>query len=338
MVASLVILAFAFIELVSPEIAIAFGVAYAGFLLLGRGLKPSEHWITLAAAVAGMGGILWVANRAHLLDTMKAFAGGARGFPMVLSAHLLLFTMCVFLALLHLARSWPHWGKSSSSLLALVSIPMLASALNSCDPLHVFFSGFGMLAIGMMYLSQSKKLWQLTCIVFVYFFIVGSFAGLVLERLTQYTAMMGGSAATNSAMSGHLSQAELFPQSHGILQAPLGFQLPNHEFYYAPWVDTGRFISKLNAPTVRDIKTKERELAAHPDREVIVPMGFEGMHKFNAASARPWLEVEFDAPYFMPLRHADNPYGKLVDYIEQHYHRVAPASAKSLGYELWARN
>ncbi len=336
-VASLVIFAFAFLELVSPEIGLAFGVAFAAFLLFSRGGRPGQEWITLSTSLAGIVGILWLANRAHLLDTMKAFAGGARGFPMVPSAHLFLFLICVFLAVLHLARTWPRWGSSRSSLVVLISIPMLASALNSCDPLHVFFSGFGILAIGLIYLSKSKKVWDLTCIVFVYFFIVGSFAGLFIKRLPQYTVIMEGHSE-NSVFQGRLSQHILFPHSHGILQAPLGFHLPSGEPYYAPWVDTGRFISTLNAPTVGDIAIKERELATHPEREVILPRGFEGMRKFNVDSGRSWLEVEFDAPYFMPLRHPNNPYGKLVDYIEQHYHRVALASSKSLGYAVWERN
>jgi hypothetical protein len=343
MIASLVVLSFAFLEFVSPEIAIAFGLGYVCFLLFQWGGNTGSQWITLVCSLLGMSGMLWIANRAHVLDTLKAFGGGARSYPFVLSVHLVFFMLCAFLAALHLFRSWPRWGESSSCLVIFVSVPMMVSALSSCDPLHVFYSGLGLLAIGMMYLGRSKLLWDSTRIVFAVFFVFAIFAGLALERENQYFSAIKhpfGPYTSNV----QLSQHALFPQSHGILQAPFGFRSSRVEMYDVSWVHLGRFFGMINAPSVQDVLIKERELEAHPQRELLIPAKLNRWHEFSASHPRLWLEVEFLAPYSMPIEHPVSPDSALVDYVEQHYHRVASFASQSQSqsqsqrYEIWARN
>lgn len=336
-VASLVILSIAVLLLVSPEIALAFGVVYSAFLILQRASGTGISLMAICMVLAGFLGLLWLANRAHLLSTMKAFAGGAGNTPMVMSAHFLLFFLCVFLAVLHLVRSWPRWGRSSSCLLVLLSIPMLAAALGRCDPGHIFFSGWVFLAIGFIYLSRSKAAWDLTRIVFIVFFVIGLPVEIFLNQPQQFIAAFK-IAAGKSAPGEQLSQSVLFPQSHGVLEAPYGFRSPSVEAFNVPWVDMGRFFENTNAITPQAITIKEQELEAHPDREVLVPSNFREWGKFNASMIRLSLEVIFVTPYFMPLRHPDSPYGKLAEFIERNYHMVSPASSSSLGYEIWARN
>jgi hypothetical protein len=214
---------------------------------------------------------------------------------------------------------------------------LLPSALGSCDPLHVFFGGLGILLVGLLYLSQYRRTFGFARAAFVAFFVLLLFSGLVLARLFEYEGKMASLAGTGEEFP-RLIQQEVFPGTHGVLYAPFGFRTKDTEEYPADWIDTGRYLGLINAPSLHDVEVKEAELAAHPDREVLIPGLNDKTCKFDQSSQQLWLTVEYGSPFLMPLRHSLNPYSVLCSFIQSRYHMVRPASARSYKYEVWARN
>lgn len=334
---ALAALSYALLLLVSPEIALSFAAGSLAFLLLGGHFRSARWWAAYAAMIAAMAAATALALRAHLFATLASFAGGALDFPLAPAGHLLLFFACLVIALLHLVRKLSRRQFDNSVYLVLISLPMLASALGCCDPLHVLYAGFGLLLVGLLYLSRSPRWWNPARLVFFVFFVLALFSGLLLAGSFEYQAKLRQLLGRGDAAPS-ITQAQAFPLTHGILEAPWGFRTQNIETYSLPWVDTGRYLGTINAHSLSAIAEKERELDAHPDRDVLVPAAYNNLRRFDPAYSRTWLEIEFAAPFWMPLRNPVNPWAGLAVFLETHYHRVLPATAQSYGYEVWSRN
>lgn len=318
--------------LISPDIALTFAIGVTAFLFF-TGKRGSIAW--WAAYLAMLGSIVAVslaANALHLLDTLKTFGGGNRDFPIFPAGHILLFLPCLFLGMLHLARRIFTAPDSPAVCLILVSIPMLASALGSADPLHVFFGGLGFLLAGFLYLSQWKRIWELARIGFFVFFVLLIFVGLYCAYAPEYYAKLRGLERTP------ITQQAMFPETRGVLQAPFGFGAPEFGDYRLPWVDQGHFLGEINATSAEAVDIKISELASHPDRDVLVPDTYKKWAVFDPRYFRLWIEVEYGAPYGRPLNHPVNPYIELCRYLETHYHQIAPEGAGSYQFEVWRRN
>lgn len=333
----LAVLSFIALLLISPEIALAFGLASAAFLFLSGCTRTLAWWGSYAAMMVAMAGATVAANQAHVLDTVKTFSAGVRDCPVIPAGHILLFLSCMFLAVLHAARKIVRREYAVSVYLVLISVAMLPSTLGTCDPLHVFFGGLGFLIVGMLYLGQNKISWDAARLCFCVFFIFVLFTGLALERLYQYGAKLKQLSGNRTDVVSVLRE-QTFPGSHGVLEAPFGFRPGTTEQFYASWIDTGRYVGTINAPSSRDVVQKEQELKDHADREVLVPSGYQRVCRFDEASRRLWMEVENAAPYPMPLRHSENPYTDFCAFLKNNYHEVQPATARSFKYQLWERN
>lgn len=323
--------------LVSPEIAISFGIGSLGFLFLRGHVRRVAWWTGYTAMISGMAATTYIGVRTHLFATLGSFAGGAFDFPVFPAGHILLFLACVIVSILHLARKAFRSEQGTSFYLILISIPMLASALGCCDPLHVLYGGFGFLAVGLVYLSGSGRYWHPARLVFCIFFVLVLFSGVVLDGGSQYEAKLEQIFGADKG-NPHILQAEAFPGTQGVLEAPFGFTRNGTEAPFVSWIDTGRYLGTINAHSLRDIRVKEEELEKHPQREVLVPEWYDAWRVFDVGFSRRWLEVEYAAPFWMPLKNAVNPYAGLCNFLDAHYHRVWPASPQSFNYEVWARN
>lgn len=330
-------LSYTVLLLISPEIALSFGVGSLAYLFLRGRLRSKLGWSGFFAMLAGMAAATFAAYRVHLLDTLLTFAGGNRDSPIIPSGFVLLFLLCIFLSILHFVRKVSQREIGTSVYLILISVPMILPALGSCDPLHVFYSGFGLLAVGLLCLSRSERSWEAAHLSFSVFFILLLFTSLVATRYSQYRAKLEHLIG-HGAGSPHILQAEAFPGTHGALEAPFGFAAGGSDAYYAPWIVTGHFLGTLNAPLPRDAEIKEHELEEHPGRDVLVPDGCSHYRVLNGSAGRLWLEFEDSAPFWMPQRQSVNPYVRLCEYVDTHYHKVQAASSRSYGYEVWEPN
>lgn len=318
--------------MVSPDVALAFAIGTTAFLFLARRRGSIAWWAGYLAMLGSILAVSIAADALHLLDTLKNFGGGNRDFPIFPAGHILLFLLCVFLGMLHLARRIFSGPDSTSVCVILVSIPMLASALGSADPLHVFFGGLGFLLAGLLYLSQWRRSWELTRIGFSVFFVLLIFVGLYGAYAPKYYAKLRGFDDP------HITRQAVFPETHGVLQAPFGFGAPEFLNYRLPWVDQGRFMGSVNATSVRDVDIKISEMASHPERDVLVPETYRMWAVFDAPEIRLWLEVEYGAPYRRPLKHSVNPYSELCAYLVNNYHQITPPEPISYQFAVWGRN
>lgn len=332
-----VALSYALLLLISPEIAVSFGLGSLAWLVL-RGRRSSVAWgLSWAATLAAMAAPTAIAVRAHLFDTFLSFGSGAHDLPLYPAGDVLLFLVCLFLSVLHLVRQIANREHGASVYLILISLPLLAPALGCCDPLHVFYNGFGILLVGLLCLSQSERGWHVAHLAFFLCFVLLSGLSLCADHFYGYREnlerfLLQGRGAP------HIAQAEAFPGSRGILEAPFGFHTTRFETYSAPWMDGGRYFGTLNATSPRDIAIKEEELQNHPDRSVLVPRNTNQFCRLDPNLSRLWIEVNEAAPYWMPQRHVVLPYAKLCEFLHSRYHRVHPATSSSYGYEVWAKN
>lgn len=127
------------------------------------------------------------------------------------------------------------------------------------------------------------------------------------------------------------------PLDRVVLDAPFGFD-PSHSFamYRSPQVDLGFFEGDENANTPAAVQRKIAELAAHPDRPVLIPGKAEdGAPPIDYRAKQHELTLIADFPYRARPRHLNSVYAPLYNYVRTHYELAADSSPSHYLYELW---
>ncbi len=158
----------------SPELGVAFGGAA---LLYGcfRAFTSGSGWATVSAGSVVGAGLFALAAPPYTFATMGKFAGG--GFNLILQPvpHALCLLIAV-VALAPLAVAWEvrQGGYPSHVLFLLyaVSLGMLPSALQRCDPLHAFFSGLGAYLLAFVAIDKADSTWRKRGLAFLAFAFV----------------------------------------------------------------------------------------------------------------------------------------------------------------------
>lgn len=122
-----------------------------------------------------------------------------------------------------------------------------------------------------------------------------------------------------------------------VLEAPYGFN-PSHSnaMYRSLHVDLGFYQGDENANTPAAVQRKISELAAHPERPVLMPDHAEdGVPPIDGRIEQNALSALAEFPYRARPKHLESIYAPLYDYLRAHYRLAAEPSAVDYQYELW---
>ena len=146
--------------LLSPEIGVAFALAWFGYaVLMSRGdLRILALSLIALAAAAVLG---WLFLPAAYYGTLLRFSEGANNLPLLPAPHLLLYILTLFILVPQLLaasvtepRLGDVGGASICGALGILCIVMAPGALGRCDPPHVLFYGMGACMLLMIYLAN----------------------------------------------------------------------------------------------------------------------------------------------------------------------------------------
>lgn len=135
--------------LLSPEIGVAFAVAWIGYAML---LAPGKGRILIVSLIALSGAALlcWLFLPVAYYGTLLRFSEGANNLPLLPAPHLLLYILTLFLLVPPLlvvsVRQWRiarELGGAISGALGILCVAMAPGALGRCDPPHALLFGMG---------------------------------------------------------------------------------------------------------------------------------------------------------------------------------------------------
>jgi hypothetical protein len=178
-VAAIVLLLLGANILLSPEAAVAFAVAWAGYALL---MLRRELRILAVSLIALMVAALscWLFLPVAYYGSLLWFSEGAANLPLLPAAHLLLYILTMFLVvppLLVVSVREPATGDMPGAALCgamgVLCVVMAPGALGRCDPPHVLFFGMGASMLLMIRLANiSRRMFAAYAIAYAGVFIV----------------------------------------------------------------------------------------------------------------------------------------------------------------------
>ena len=165
--------------LLSPEIGVAFAIAWTTYAALNLGREPRLALISLIALILA-GFLSWLLLPREYYGTFLRFSEGANNLPLLPAPHLILYILGLFLLIPPLlaasVRKWPKEevaGVALCGALAVLCIVMAPGALGRCDPPHVLLYGMGASMLLMIQLSRiSSRAFTAYAIAYAAVFIV----------------------------------------------------------------------------------------------------------------------------------------------------------------------
>jgi hypothetical protein len=350
---------------ISPETAIAYAFASACIVLVSPLSRSSKTLVLLAGGLV-LSAVFWVALKLHVLDTLKAFGGGAFNLPIWFAPHILMFLAALFVCSCYVFQRLST-GRTDDNTIGLIaySIPMIASALGRCDGYHVFFNGEGIFIASMCYVSNYQTAWKWYKRSFIVFLIMTStesvlwinlppilrFSGLGNNPRIHHalTHLMGFSSpakqlkwetelvsAKDAASPVRVDFSVLYPTWTGNYLAPLGYR-PNHVgSYFSDRLDYGHYLGTQDAVTPEAIAEKIDEIKDHPEKGLLLPGPFSSSYcRQNIGINRHFLSVMYAFPYWGRAVHPESNRQPICDYIIAHYDLAQEPTPKNFEYGLW---
>ena len=165
--------------LLSPEVGVAFGLAWLGYAVLT--VRCGVRILAVSFIVLMAGAILcWLVLPAPYYWTLLRTSEGANNLPLLPAPHLLLYILTLFLIVPPLLaaslRKGPPGDLSDAAIcgaLALLCVLLAPGALGRCDPPHVLFYGMGASMLLMIRLANiSRRAFTAYAIAYAGVFIV----------------------------------------------------------------------------------------------------------------------------------------------------------------------
>jgi hypothetical protein len=149
--------------LLSPEVAVAFALAWFGYGILMARRDVRVLAVSLVAFIA-VGLLCWTLLPAAYYGSLLRFSEGANNLPLLPAAHLLFYIVTMFLVvppLLAAGAREPAAGDIPAAAicgaLGVLCVVMAPGALGRCDPPHVLFYGMGASMLLMIRLANSSR-------------------------------------------------------------------------------------------------------------------------------------------------------------------------------------
>lgn len=327
-IAILLAIAFTVVLLaISPEMALAYAAGVLGyFAVFGWWDPPSAA--AYGGLLLGEAGVLVAAGRLGLFATLQEFSRGAFNFPIIPAPHILFLLFACGLVSFFVAARLRQGSRGDGMLMVIaVSAATLFAALGRCDPEHTGLSAIGILIPATLLVSSMPRLWNAYRIAFLTLFVL-------LPSVTSLSSYRGLVSRVAPMPANPLTA---FPQSEGMLQAPFGFNPSGFGHPHVAGIATGYYDGLENALTPPAVERKIAELAANPNRKLLLPDNFEAPCKVDPAADRRMIQRLFAYPYRGKLRHTDSVLQPLCGYIQDHYRRTAELGPQVPGFSIWAR-
>jgi hypothetical protein len=120
-----------------------------------------------------------------------------------------------------------------------------------------------------------------------------------------------------------------------VFQAPFGYKPNGVGSYLSDRIDYGYYEGVENANTPAAVGRKISELAAHPERALLLQEHFTDACELDPHAERHEISVLFFFPYTARVSHSENLHQPLCSYISDHYVLVQPAALENFRYGLW---
>lgn len=355
--------------LVSPEIGVAFALGISTYMLFFYSGVREKSWILpYGSMLLAICFELFLANKFQVFDTLKAFGSGGFNFPIIPVAPPILF----FLSSLFLSAAYIFFTlsmkifRTSTMCVLMVTLPELPAAFGRCDPGHLIFYGFGIVLVGLLYISNHSRIWRWYRAAFIIIFIVGGLivslwlnsagmarsaielifssqkqSGSVLEKTANHLLVWHfGEALADEKISklkaesrGSVDNPRTPSQIQGIAEAPFGYVATRS----TTDVDWGYYFAELNVSEGKAVAEKVAELQAHPTRMLLLPDHYEKSCSIDPMVERIEISFLFLYPYSARVVHPASIYGPICSYIDSNYLQIAPPQASTYGYGIWVR-
>ena len=137
--------------LISPEIGIVFFLACALYIAL-LGVTKDKKFFGLLGIHALAVLYLFLFVPASYLMILFSFAGGSANWVILPTPSIIMYLASLFLIVPAVFKDYYGYRRSPLLVvLAALSVMMLPAVMGRCDPLHVFFSGFGVFLLTFAY-------------------------------------------------------------------------------------------------------------------------------------------------------------------------------------------
>jgi hypothetical protein len=147
--------------LLSPEIGVAFALAWLGYAVLMSRVEARTLVVSVIAFVAAAV-LCWLFLPPAYYGTFLRFSEGANNLPLLPAAHLLFYILTLFLIVppvlavsLREPRTGDVPGAAICGALGILCVIMAAGALGRCDPPHVLLYGMGASMLLMIRLANT---------------------------------------------------------------------------------------------------------------------------------------------------------------------------------------
>ncbi len=309
----------------SPEQAIGFGMASLVFLGM-QGRRREGFAAGMVLFVGTMAGAMVVANRLGWLNDVKAFGNGGLAFPLALSLQnvmvmlLLVAAACAVVSCLR-ARDWSH----PLLYFCLLSGASAPAAFGRSDPGHLILNLLGALIAGFVALRSERRLWYVATRAFVAFTICWFALGAYANRNVFGKALNAKVASRTPA--GRL------PVGRVILM-PFGDSHTAFDFAEGNEAVGGRYAGLLPLMSRAEVQEKIAELAAHPEVELVIPVGSSLPCGYDLVAERRLMRQVLLPLYTPKLKRASTAAEPYCQFIAEHY-RPAESGLRWQGMQLW---
>ena len=135
--------------------------------------------------------------------------------------------------------------------------------------------------------------------------------------------------------------AAIYPGSNAsgptaVFQAPFGYKPNGVGSYLSDRIDYGYYEGVENANTRDAVSRKINELAAHPERPLLLQEHYTDACELDPQAERKEISVLFFFPYTARVSHPENVHQHLCSYISDHYTLAQPPVLENFRYGLWA--
>jgi hypothetical protein len=353
----------------SPENAIAFIVGatvYFAALLMWHNRKAL---FAFPVMLAGFVLVYHLASHLHEMDSTKGFAAGGSNIPLLLTPQTFALLAAIFFSVCYAVVQWRSGNIAEIRVAAVtLSVCLIPGAFGRCDPGHLITYGIGALLVVLAIAETRPGIWKPTVAMFILFAVLPTaFAKVYSDRLSLWTAAIHAvfpQGQANSALAKKV-EAEMLAHGKGVFLGKMLFRVtpgpydPRDEYPQASaivastaqygvhplgsalslQVAEGYFNGYTNVTGPLQFQRKIDELAAHPERDLLLPVGTvmsDGCPS-NAQSANELMTSNFGYNYLHRTRHELHIAEPFCNYIAQNYERIAVPRDKYYGFELWRR-
>lgn len=362
----------AFLMLISPELAISFGVGVAIYFALWGRLFVRWNLLSYTGMLAGLIAVGWFANRLGVFYTMKTFSTGAYNLPIVPGPHILLFFAALTLSASYVARSFRGHTADALVMLICTSAAGIAGALGRCDPVHTLMNALGLvLAAALLRTAYGwfdRVWWWAVWLVYFWIFVPGAIAGLGtnFSKIAMQAYLAGGNSAHPHGLERwienrmtvalgpegartKLAEMQAYVAARNTLdvnrtlglapgtvsEAPFGFSPSRFGTFQTPEIDEGYYFEHENIGTPAAVERKIGEMRIHPERPLLLLPDREISCGLSPEAQRSFLRQVFHVPYRAPVRNPTSVTEPLCAFIRENYHEAQQPVPEHFGYALW---